>query len=170
MTLDLTRPDHLDARRRVLTWELARIKDGGLRTWADFGHGKIETTAETHAKSEEILDLLRALNGEGLARGLVRQPDTQIGGRLLFRHRNGDSLLASRLVLASLAVIGVLEVLYGGSTYNDAKAIFQRIAGILLVILGLLLIAICVHFSNIIAASRFWKFLRRDDAPPSGSR
>lgn len=63
MTLDLMRPDHLEARHRILTWELIRIKEGTLRTWADYGHGQIETTVETRANVEQQLALIQALGG-----------------------------------------------------------------------------------------------------------
>jgi hypothetical protein len=64
MKLDLTRLDHLEGRRRSLAWEVMRIKEGTLRTWADYGHGSIETTAGTRADLEENLALLKALNGK----------------------------------------------------------------------------------------------------------
>jgi hypothetical protein len=61
MTLDLTHPEHLENRLRVLVWELMRVDEGTLRTWADYGFGKIETTAATRVDLEEKLLLLRTL-------------------------------------------------------------------------------------------------------------
>jgi hypothetical protein len=54
------------------------------------------------------------------------------------------------IVLGVLAIAGIVEVLFGWNIYGDATAIFQQVAGILLIGLGLILVAVCVGFSNIL--------------------
>lgn len=73
--------------------------------------------------------------------------------------------MAGRFVLAILAVVGAVEVIYGWTIYDDAKVIFQQIAGILLVSMGFLLVAICVGFGNLIAISSRQNLILRDVAP-----
>ncbi len=39
MTALVDHPNNLRARKRMLEWEIMRLRDGGLRTWADYGLG-----------------------------------------------------------------------------------------------------------------------------------
>jgi hypothetical protein len=56
MSATLTLPlSKLEQRLPRLRWELQQLRDGKLRTWADYGHGRIETTAATREALEDHL-------------------------------------------------------------------------------------------------------------------
>ncbi len=56
----LSRWEH---RRLRLRWELQQLRDGKLRTWADYGHGRLESTVSTRLALEEHLAMVeQALN------------------------------------------------------------------------------------------------------------
>jgi hypothetical protein len=42
----------------MLVWSLMRIDEGTLRTWADYGLGKIETKNDTRDSSRDMLILI----------------------------------------------------------------------------------------------------------------
>ncbi len=48
----------IDAKRKMLVWNLMRIDEGTLRTWADYGLGKIETTNDTRDTLRDMLSLI----------------------------------------------------------------------------------------------------------------
>ena len=51
----------IDAKRKTLVWKLMRIDEGTLRTWADYGPGKIETTDDTRDTFRDMLILIDRL-------------------------------------------------------------------------------------------------------------
>lgn len=58
MTALVDHPNNLRARKRMLEWEIMRLRDGGLRTWADYGLGQIETTKATQETLQEEVQIL----------------------------------------------------------------------------------------------------------------